>query len=147
MTCVVTREEATTALEILVHAHELTIETLRRRNKALDAELSILRVELANQKTSKKFAYSERNRLVAALSKCFPGRRMRHHDDDVDWEDDWRWVVCLDLPTGQVSWHIHDEELHWFDHLPIKPNNWDCHSTAVKLDRLAELPYCPYKGA
>ncbi len=42
--------------------------------------------------------------------------------------DDPRWPVCyIDLPTGQVSWH-----------LPRYPKKWDGHETTEKYQRVAD---------
>lgn len=86
--------------------------------------------------------YAERDRLVAALSKLFPASLGRHPQEE-PWEDDWRWIVFIDLPTGQVSWHMHDSELPWFAHL-LPPNEpperkWDGHTTEEKYERLSKL--------
>lgn len=98
------------------------------------------RAQLAELRAAKDMAYRERNKLVAALSKLFHASLERHPDEDTDWEDDWRWVVFIDLPTGQVSWHIHDSELDLFDHLPrLQGRKWDGHSTEEKYERLARL--------
>lgn len=87
----------------------------------------------------KDAAYAERDRLVCALSKVFPSYLSRHAEDDVEWENDWRWIVTIDLPTGQASWHIHDSEREWFAHLEARPNAWDGHSTEEKYRRVAVL--------
>lgn len=88
---------------------------------------------------SKDNAYDERNRCVAALSKCFPSYLTRHDEADTEWENDWRWIVCIDLPTGQATWHIHDSDLPYFAHLDKGVNKWDGHSTAEKYNRLNNL--------
>lgn len=45
--------------------------------------------------------------------------------------------VFIDLPTGQVSWHVHDSELALFDFLPTSDQRcWDGHSTDEKYERL-----------
>ena len=85
--------------------------------------------------------YGERDRLVSALSKVFPSWLERHPDTDLTWEDDWRWIVFVTLPTGQASWHIHDSELPWFAHCLrlYGRNSWDGHTTEEKYERLADL--------
>lgn len=93
----------------------------------------------------KNNAYWERNQLVVALSKLFPSALERHPESDESWEDDWRWIVFIDLPTGQASWHIHDSELGNFDHLPRRKHmllvsSWDGHTTEEKYKRLQTLP-------
>ena len=90
--------------------------------------------ELERQKNG---AYTERNRLVALASKLFPSWLERHPESDVEWEDDWRWIVFVRLPTGQASWHIHDSELETFDHLGRQSgNSWDGHSDEEKYRRV-----------
>jgi hypothetical protein len=104
-----------------------------KENKNLQAENAKL-LEI------KDLAYSERNKLVCALSKIFPSWMERHPDDDKDWDDDWRWIVFIDAPTGQLSWHIHDSEFSMFVHLRIKDgNSWDGHTTDEKYNRLQAL--------
>ena len=91
------------------------------------------------EKESKDSAYRERNMLVCALTKLFPAYLARHDESDESWERDWMWIVYIDLPTGQVSWHIHDSEFTKFSHLEIKENNWDGHNTERKYQRLLAL--------
>ncbi|MFB9991243.1 hypothetical protein ACFFLM_04520 [Deinococcus oregonensis] len=83
--------------------------------------------------------YSERAALVAALSKLFPASL----ESDPEQPD---WPVCIiDLPTGQVSWHIAQSDLHLFMHLPRETGRvWDGHTTPEKYDRLNAL-YEPLK--
>lgn len=87
---------------------------------------------------AKNTAYKERNALVLLLSKIFPSWLGRHPAEDKDWEDDWRWIVFIMLPTGQCSWHIHDSEWQDFaNHLDeVKENKWDGHSTEEKYQRI-----------
>lgn len=84
-------------------------------------------------------AYRERNQLVCALSKLFPSWLDRHPDSDTSWDAEWRWIVFVRLPTGQASWHIHDSERGWFDHLVVGGDAWDGHSTDEKYRRLAAI--------
>lgn len=92
--------------------------------------------QIAQLEAAKNAAYSERNQLVALLSKVFPASLERHPEDDKDWEDDWRWIVFINLPSGQATWHIHDSELSLFDHLPREQGQrWDGHSTEQKYER------------
>lgn len=89
-------------------------------------------------RAQKDAAYRERNQLVAALSKIFPASLER--DPTVKQGENWGWVCFIDLPAGQATWHIHDEELPLFDHLPRRTGRvWDGHTNAEKYARLAEL--------
>ena len=84
----------------------------------------------------KDLAYFERDILVSLLSKLYPSHLARHPDSDVTWENDWRNIVCVHLPTGQATWHIHDSELPFFEHLTMKENHWDGHSNLDKYGRI-----------
>jgi hypothetical protein len=108
--------------------------------------------EIEDLRTEKDRAYWERNQLVAALSKIYPAWLSRHQEEDTDWEDDWRWIVFIEIPTKelemsgfdvkhkrQLSWHIHDTHFQYFSHLSVKPNTWDGHTTDEKYRRLSRI--------
>lgn len=92
-------------------------------------------------KAAKDTAYSERNKLVHLLSSIYPSWLAAHPESDKDWDPDWRWIVFIQLPTGQCSWHIHISEATMFSHLrcgPVMPNEcWDGHTTEEKYARVA----------
>lgn len=89
------------------------------------------------ERRAKDAAYAERNQLVALLAALFPSSLERHPAEDTTWEDDWRWVVFIDLPTGQASWHIHDSEVSLFAHVPwLQGRVWDGHTTEEKYARI-----------
>lgn len=107
----------------------------------------------------KDYAYYERNQLVAALSKLFPSWLERHPDSDTTWENDWRTIVYIMIPTRvvwgdgrnhvpedrqyaprQLSWHIHDSEVKYFSHLQMREgNSWDFHTNEEKYERLRNI--------
>lgn len=80
--------------------------------------------------------YRERNQLVAALSKLWPAHLALHAEDDAEWDKEWRNIVFIHAPVGQLSWHIHDSDLPMFSHLSYEENCWDGHSTEEKYRRL-----------
>jgi len=125
------------------HCPHCTIPSLSaiERQALVDSQEDVakLRAELAGETASKNRAYLERNQLVAALSRILPAHLMRHTPDDPIWEGDWRWIVCIEGPTGQMTWHIHDSHLPLFAHLKKKPNNWDGHTTDEKYARLEKF--------
>jgi len=81
--------------------------------------------------------YRERDQLVAALSKLFPS--WLGPVDDA--EPGWTGAIYIQLPTGQVSWHIPDEEAATlFAHVPADASRrWDGHTTPEKYARLNAL--------
>lgn len=81
--------------------------------------------------------YTERNRLVAFLARCFPsGLR---NTDIPDWDPVWHGCVLIDTPEGQLSWHYHEDDAHLFAGLPKYEKPWDGHTTAEKYERLARV--------
>lgn len=114
------------------------------RLRELSDEIEMLRIKVRNLDQAKDAAYSERDKLVAALSKMWPSHLMRHWpEDDPNWEPEWLNVVCVHLPTGRATWHIHISELTWFEHLnssTLKPHEYDHHTTPEKYLRLFNLP-------
>lgn len=85
----------------------------------------------------KNSAFAERNLLVAALSKRFPGGLARHENDGRTLF--LRDVVYLDLPTGQVSWHLLPSQLEWFRHMGPYEREWDGHDKREVYSRLQAL--------
>lgn len=80
--------------------------------------------------------YRECNMCVArmALNRGWTAGIGQHEGDD--WGSDWRNIVFIDLPTGQVSWYIHDSDLPIFGFLPKYLNKWDGHTTDDKYGRV-----------
>ena len=46
-------------------------------------------------------------------------------DGNEHWDDEWRVVLYIDTPTGQVSWHIAPEDQHLLSGLPAYEGVWD----------------------
>lgn len=100
------------------------------------AELNQQNVRLIAQKDG---AYEERDKCVAVIARLAAHLHCvawlgRHEGGE--WDDDWRNIVFVELPTGQVSWHIHDSELPLFAFLKPAATPWDGHDTPEKYRRL-----------
>jgi len=105
-------------------------------------------LEVQCQKTDS--AYAERNKVVLLAAKMaialgLKAELWRHPDEDENWEDNWRWIVAIEIPTGVafsplenkwVTWHIKDSESCRFDFLPQGDNKWDGHDTFEKYLRV-----------
>lgn len=96
-------------------------------------------------------AYTERNRLVAALARLLKNDGWEvwlaeHDPSDAGWDPEWRTIVFIEGPTGQLSWHLHNSDVPLFGGLPRGPNRWDGHSTPEKYERVEMLgrPVLPY---
>lgn len=90
----------------------------------------------------KDAAYEERNRLVAVLASLFPSKMKRTNIPG--WDPEWHWCVFIDLPAGQASWHVHESQLHLFEHVRVNHAvEWDGHTTEEKYERVASLAAGP----
>lgn len=90
---------------------------------------------------AKDGAYQERDKLVAALARVAKALGLfvwRGYHAGENWDSDWRNIIFIELPTGQVSWHIHDSELPMFADVPEGGALciWDEHTTPQKYERL-----------
>ena len=85
--------------------------------------------------------YQERNRVVQALAKMSMelGYKVGIKGDT---EDDCYVILYIDLPTGQVSWHIDTNDL--VTEFPTYEGQWDSHDTNEKYARLEK--YTSGKG-
>jgi hypothetical protein len=97
--------------------------------------------ELLGQKDK---AYAERN-LCVALVACIARWHgytvgiKTHPQDDPEWDPEWMHILFIDLPTGQVSWHLHISEVENFPDIPVYQGTWDGHTTEEKYDRVKKL--------
>lgn len=96
--------------------------------------------------------YRERTFVVAALAHTMwhymadlghaPGEAVWLARHVGPWEEEWRWIVCIDLDQiGVVTWHIHDSELPLFRFLNQRTApgyEYDGHSTDEKYRRIYE---------
>ena len=124
---------------------ELTsnIEMLGRDLQSANAAIMSMRVTIDNY-------ISERDKVVAELTKVFLSHLTRHKETPgEDWDPEWLNVVCIHLPTGQATWHIHISETAWFAHLngvELECKGYDGYSTPEKYQRLFRLPVLWLKG-
>ncbi len=92
--------------------------------------------------------YLERNRcvLLAARLALANGLAAGMGIDEKE-EPGWQHVIYIDLPTGQVSWHIPDSFLAEIGGmLPAYLKPWDGHTTEEKYWRMHEYqPLTPQK--
>lgn len=134
------------------------IADLRRTAEILDGHLDDARTKLGALNADRSAIYSERNRLVAALAWVIIGRRDdkvrqgvlntigwdaslgMHPESDVAWDPEWRTIVYLMTPHGQLSWHVHDSDVPLFQMLSVRHDRaWDGHGTPEKYRRLELL--------
>lgn len=96
-----------------------------------------LREQLAAATAERDKAYGERAHLVAYLAACYPSEIVPAESDSGAW-----FLVFVTTPAGQMSWHLHEDDLDLFEPLLNAPETgieWDGHTTEEKYERLAEL--------
>lgn len=91
--------------------------------------------ECANLQHERDVAYEERNRVVALLAALFPSGKAKTAIEG--WDEEWHNCVYIDLPTGQISFHYHDDHAHLFAHVSKHHVEWDGHTTEEKYGRVA----------
>jgi hypothetical protein len=83
--------------------------------------------------------YTERTLLIRALARALPPLSTNYGltlDKARSDTDPWKYVFIIDLPTGQVSWHIHLNDLILLEDIPTYKGVWDGHTDDEKINRL-----------
>lgn len=76
--------------------------------------------------------YRERAHLVAHLAAIYPSVMV----PDADPKTPGWPILYVQLPTGQVSWHLSFADMDLFNHVPTGHAIWDGHDTPEKYRRL-----------
>ncbi len=104
------------------------------------AELERLRAVIAVKDTTIDLAYEERNRLVVVLAKLYPASIELDPAVESPESSVWAYVVIIDFPTGQISYHIRRSDLKMFSFLRQNAGRvWDGHTTDEKYRRIESL--------
>lgn len=91
---------------------------------------------MTNQSSTLNDAYFDRNQAVMAMARLALKQGwkvgLRIDPDDPEWP-----VLMIDLPTGQVGYHLPKNEIigEW----PEYEKEWDGHSLAEKRERIRKL--------
>ena len=59
-----------------------------------------------NHEKSIQDVYAQRNELVLALAKTLPGSGWGVDKQKEGWDDEWKTVIYLNTPGGQLSFHV-----------------------------------------
>ena len=128
----------------IAHVDELEYENrrLKKLNKASLHVVAKTAKEMRNRtrmdalaKRNRNNIAFERNILVAALTHRYES--WKEHDPEFHVED-LCTIVYVELPTGQVSFRIHDRDWCLFTHLEQREfgPHWDGHSVVDKHSRM-----------
>lgn len=107
----------------------------RKARRSRERDLAAL---LEECRGAKDRAYGERNRVIALA--CRMALRLGLsagvcEDPDED-DPEWKNVAFIELPTGQVSWHIPKSEMRLFRFLGRHDRAWDGHDNDEKYRRV-----------
>jgi hypothetical protein len=82
--------------------------------------------------------YLERNRCVLlALRLALAAGYVAGIGQDEQGEPGWQHILYIDLPSGQVSWHVPDQFVtEHCGNLPVYTRAWDGHDTEEKYRRV-----------
>lgn len=92
--------------------------------------------------------YAERAKLLVLLARLALKQGWKvgvaqHPAQDAAWDADWRTILFVDLPTGQASWHFHDDDAKLLAEFPPYVGTWDGHTTPQKYERVLEALASP----
>jgi hypothetical protein len=94
---------------------------------------------MTTQSTTLDDAYFDRNQAVMALARLAQELGytvgLRTDPDEPDWP-----VLMIDLPTGQVGWHMPKAEVN--GQFPSYEKVWDGHTLEEKRKRMKEFISC-----
>lgn len=79
--------------------------------------------------------YTERAHLLGVMVALFGGVLSFTDPLTPGWP-----VLYIEAPTGQLSWHIHPDDVWLFPRVPVvEEYPWDQHSTRTKYKRIRQL--------
>lgn len=94
-----------------------------------------VRYEIHEAQNAKEAAYTERARLVAYLARTMPSSL-----EVADPSPGFEYVVYIDSPAGQLSWHVADTDLYLFRGVAVNQGRkWDGSDTDEKYARLEAI--------
>lgn len=89
-------------------------------------------------------AYHERDILVSVVANMFKDYASVEIQDpeSVGYDPEFKYIVYIDFPEFQLSWHIGNDELDLFEGIPMnKGIKWDGHSSVDKYKNLTRFSH------
>ncbi|WP_018683674.1 hypothetical protein [Actinokineospora enzanensis] len=77
--------------------------------------------------------YRDRAHVVALLAAMYPAHI---ETDPAPPAPEVAMVVVIDTITGQLSWHVHRDDMDLFGWLPRRAREWDGHDAATRHERI-----------
>ena len=91
---------------------------------------------------NRDYAFEQRDDLLVYLTGLYDAHLCRHPEDP-KWPG-WMWVVSIHMPMSDLMWHVPEQELYKFQHLPIRANDW-VGMTIEERSLLLREPNCELK--
>lgn len=104
------------------------IGALEQRVDRILEDATIVSIRLADQTEATNRAYSQRAIAAVAFAHTvlsYGGTAGVSKDNREDQPDDWRVVLYVDTPAGQMSWHIAPADQPMLAGLPEYIRAWD----------------------
>lgn len=102
----------------------------------MQSKMELVR-QLKNAHAQIGSVYTERNKVLSLCTAMALGLGFYAGIGlDKDGEPGWQHVVYIELPSGQVSWHVPDTEIYLFSHLGEYVLPYDHHTTEEKYKRV-----------
>jgi hypothetical protein len=102
----------------------------------MQSKMELVR-QLKNAHAQIGSVYTERNKVLSLCTAMALGLGFYAGIGlDKDGEPGWQHVVYIELPGGQISFHVPDSELSFFKHLTEFALPWDGHDTVEKFYRV-----------
>jgi len=98
-----------------------------------------LQRQCASLREARTAALRERNMCVSLLARMAVTLGLETYLVlDPGEEEEWKHMVGIELPAGQVTFHVHQSELMLFGFLVIEEKRHDGHTTDEKWQRVLE---------
>lgn len=128
-----------------IESRDRQIEKLEDRVDDVLAEKVLLSVKLAEQTEATDKAYTQRAIVAIAFANTVlanGGSAGVGTDDREDQPSNWRVVLYVDTPAGQLSWHIAPSDQYMLDGLPQYTKPWDGTFNSSNTDFYKEFTKC-----
>lgn len=103
-------------------------DALETRVDNLQDKIEELNDEIYSQKNRINSAYTQRSIAAVAFAHTvlsLGGTAGVGRDNNEDKPDEWRVVLYVDTPAGQMSWHIAPTDQYMLEGLPQYSGTWD----------------------
>ncbi len=128
-----------------VESRNRLIENLEDRVDDVLGENAVLSIKLAEQTEATNQAYTQRAIAAIAFARTVlanGGSAGIGVDGREDQPSNWRVVLYVDTPAGQLSWHIAPSDQYMLEGIPKYEKQWDGTFNSSNTDFYKEFAKC-----